>query len=215
MSAAVFASFGGRRHADLDFLRGVAVLVMVLDHFLLVRWPASDARELTRVAMPLFMLVSGHLARWSGRSVLEWACRQAWRVLPFLLVSTVAGVLVPNFPLPDVLWSYILALPLCVVFFTRSFGVMPWLVLLATWAAVPWPLGGYSPLVVFGWLAVGYSLPALGFCVGPLAWDVFSEMVAGVRLLRVVAWCGRWSLEIYSGQLLALAVVFLSCRMVP
>lgn len=52
------------RHQGLDTLRGLAVVLMILDHGLVVAAPGHWLRStLTRLSLPLFLLVAGALFR--------------------------------------------------------------------------------------------------------------------------------------------------------
>ena len=179
------------RHAGLDRLRGLAVLLMVLDHVLLLSGYSGELREsVTRLAMPMFFVIAGHLFRRLSRRtlVIAWA--------GFLLPVAVGWIDDPNV----LIWY---ALGCCYLTLARKVG--RW----ALWAIVALaltqfangmgtvPVGvlTYEPIGLLALLCVGQLLPRRAFD-------------AGARLPSGLSYVGRWPLTVYVGHVLVLAAVF-------
>lgn len=173
------------RSVGLDRLRGLAVVLMVLDHLLLVGGLAGHPlREtLTRAAMPLFAVLAGHLCR-----------RYSWRWAGVFLVGAFLPGAVPWIDAPNILcW---LSLGAALVALGRRYPVVyPLVMVLALtlfangYGATP---GSFQPLAVWALMVVGALLhrpwlETLGRCVPDQ--------------LRPF---GRYPLTLYVGHLLAL-----------
>jgi surface polysaccharide O-acyltransferase-like enzyme len=146
------------RNRLLDRWRGLAVILMVLDHLLaaalanqLTESPAAFLTRvtLTRLAMPVFMVVSGYLAYRhapSRRRLIEVAAAA-------LVVNLLWAVLPMGAAPPDILVIWLAAIAL------RRFWVqypVPTVVLgLVQSVALPFDWGGYQPGLVVALLAVG------------------------------------------------------------
>lgn len=160
----------------LDKFRGSAVLLMLLDHLVLIlHGPQSIRLTVTRLAMPAFFILAGHLA---GR--LSW--RHAW----ICLAGAVLPLVVPWVDAPNVLVLWSLG---CVLLFgLRRFRVPVWVLPLVglTFAAngfgvrgpnsyeftAMWGLMGLGVMIPRGAFAFAAALPALVASIGrhPVAW---------------------------------------------
>lgn len=188
MTVSVVPEVGTVRLVGIDRLRGLAVLLMVIDHLLIVVGQESSIYRftVTRLAMPLFFVVAGALV-----SRID--------VPRLLLVATCGAllpILVPWTEQPNVLVQYVmgvLLLGLC--WFSRPAVVLVLVLLLGAianrytanlhgydWAALP-------ALVLAGWLAGRETVDRIG---RPL-----SFLFEGL---------GRYPLSIYFGHLLLLRV---------
>ena len=145
------------RLAALDRLRGIAILLMVLDHALVAahtlgydpEWVLMTRLTLTRAAMPLFMLISGAL--WVRQRPRRRRVVAAF--IAGLVVETLLAVLWPEFGLPEImlLWAGAAALAGVIVRWP-----IPSLILAYTqWAYWPVAWDGYQPGAVVLFLAVG------------------------------------------------------------
>lgn len=143
----------------MDWLRGLAVILMVVDHAAALLMPYLGQQSagwatlwlvrhtLTRAALPLFLGVAGYL--WASR--LPRPGRLA-AVLAAAVVCDGLGTIL-GFPWPDVLWLYCLGA-------AGASVVVRWPVQIAAAALVAWatfPLPGlnYHPGQVVGLLALG------------------------------------------------------------
>lgn len=179
----------------LDRLRGLAVLLMLLDHGLFLSMtlhPGGDLRSdlrstVTRFSMPLFMVVSGFLLERTSR-------RRAVTVLfAALLVSVVLLVCWPEFAQPEILTLWVLLFPLRSLFLRFPLETVVLGVLQVLHLPVGWP--GYEPGLVAVFLAVGV-----------LARDRVEVLSRPARLLpRWLEVVGRHSLGVYVFHLVLLA----------
>lgn len=167
----------------LDLLRGLAIVLMALDHAVVVfGWP-EELRHLTRPALPAFMVVSGYLFTRVGPRYFDvvLAALVTWPVVQYLGLVWIHILLVYALVVPG------LALPLGLRVVVGSLGLLQ---------AMTWPLGwgGYEPGYVFAFLVLGNLLAYTG-----IRWPEVR-----FRLLEVV---GQWPLSVYVGHLVALAGV--------
>jgi hypothetical protein len=190
------------RAGGLDVLRGLAVVLLLVDHLWAMLWGvygwgwAVDVRFLTRPSLPFFMVVSGTLLA-QHTDTLAAVKRQAWRVLPWAMAATVLASVVTRFNQPEPLTVYLAALP--VVLLLRRWPVVGMAgCLLATLYLAPyWPLPSYDPLEQAAWLLLGVVL----WDWRGVWWSRWSS-VPGASLLAAV---GRRSMWWYVGELAALA----------
>jgi hypothetical protein len=189
------------RAGGLDGIRGVAVVLMLVDHVLVVlqtRWaPVLVARLVfTRPALPLFMVVSGSLLAKHG----DGACgKQAVRILPWAMAGTIAAAFVPGFGFPEPLTIYLVGLGL--VDLALTYDVVPIALCVCFVVALQpdlWPIPSYSPFELAGWLMVGYL--AVEF-----RGDWWSRW--DHKFPRVLQSLGRRSLYWYVGELVVIGAV--------
>lgn len=188
----------GSRIAAVDRARGLAVLLMLLDHALvlvqfraheLVQWAYALRMTVTRASLPLFCLCTGVLLHFR---------RSSRRLLDVALVALVLNVALDVVPIgigsPEILgvWSLVML---------GSVWLLRWpvpVVVLGVLQATIWQVGwaGYEPGLVAAFVAVGVlagrpalawadALPAWVGAVGsrPLRWYVGHLVVLmGVQL---------------------------------
>lgn len=181
------------RDVGLDRLRGLAALLMVVDHVALFAGLEPVRMTVGRLAMPLFFVLAGHLvARWSWR--LLWV---AW--LGLVLPLFAGWVDSPNV----LLWYAMGAAALLVL---RQVDASPWWLIVVALALAANGFGSagevdlfgrssYDPWALFGLLAVGALLPRTAF-----AWCV--------RIPRWLAPVGRYPLTVYVGHVLLLTALW-------
>lgn len=179
------------RDQGIDRLRGAAILLMVVDHVLIVTGQATSPLRytLTRAAMPLFVVIAGHLVD-----------RITWRHGAIGVVGLGLPLLVPFVDSPNVLLWYALACP--VILAARRLGpgavavlaVVPLTLAANGYDLWPYP-GSYDPSGLLGLMAVGALVPRTAF-------------TCGLRLPRLLAGIGRYPLSCYVGHLLVLTAVW-------
>lgn len=194
-----------QRLAGIDRVRGLAVVLMVLDHVLVavvslglvegpsVVGPTLVRLTLTRLSLPLFMWASGYLLGQKAPSLVRrFEVAGAAACVTALLVAFPIGVQVPD---PLVLWTFVMLGAQMIRSHPVAFGLLG-----VTVSAMPWPFAGYNPGVVL-------ALVALGVCsvqCGPF------PQVIGERLPPWFGWVGRRALSLYVAHIVvlcALAVV--------
>lgn len=179
------------RSWDLDALRGLAVALMLLDHVLAVTGHGAIVRaSLTRLSMPLFFVLAGHLARRVDVS----------RLLLVAAAGVALPMLVPWVDSPNVLLIYAMGVP--VIVWARRRPVRLWWIVgfALTWYAnrfglPPANVDAYAPLGLWGLLAVGALLGR----------DSLESL--GRRLPRGIGRLGRYPLTVYVGHLLLLQLL--------
>lgn len=183
------------RIAGLDRARGLAIVLMVADHCC-VFIPGGFGYRITlgRLAMPIFFVLAGYLAR-----------RITSRHLYVVCIGAALPLAVPWIDNPNVLVWWALG---CVLLYAmRCWGLSPWLLIIACagYAANGWPTtfgDTYSPLGLFALLAVGQLLPAT-------AWRWTD------RLPRWLALPGRHPIALYVGHLLVLELIVTAVGALP
>lgn len=180
-----------RRDAGLDRLRGLAIVVMILDHLLIVTGHETSPLRytVTRAAMPLFFVLSGHLVR-----------RVNERHLMVAALGVTLPLLVPFIDRPNVLLWYAACCPAVLLARRAGPGALAVLVLVPlTLAANGYHLwtatSSYDPVGLLGLMALGALLPR--------------DAARFAR--RLPAWlgaAGRFPLTVYVMHLLILAAVW-------
>lgn len=165
------------RNPLIDVIRGLAILLMVLDHVAAVYGFDPWVRDLTRPALPMFMVLAGFLG--SGLVTSRY-----WDVVTVAVMT-----------LPLLVYLQLVLVPILVVFalvyplLRYSPG---WLVIFASagllWAH-NWPLqwGGYEPGYVLAFLAFGRLGALAGVQIPRLTWSL-----PGLALI------GRYPLTVYA-----------------
>jgi len=172
-----------KRIASLDALRGLAILLMILDHILAVTGELQILRfTVTRFSMPLFFLVSGFLL---------------YRVnIPRLVIVGLIGIALPMYvgfiDEPNVLFLYAVFAPFIVWARNSPLALMGISAFgLAMYANNFLDLpGAYAPFALFGLMALGKLVPR--------------ESWERVRLPRFLNYAGRYPLTTYVVHLLVL-----------
>lgn len=195
---------GNGRDVRLDALRGVAVLLMVVDHAASAApllfpalvpaaahgWLWWLRRTLTRFSMPLFMLVSGALLARAAPS----PRRRAQVAALAVAVQVLLAGWWPQFARPEILVVWSLVMTAAEVLRRFPFEM----VVLGVLQQVCLPVGwyGYQPGLVTAFVALGVLWAQLP------QQTVFDRAVS---LPRWVAATGRRPLLVYATHLLALA----------
>lgn len=184
------------RYVGIDAARGVAVLLMVLDHVLIVTQgpDLSPGRLLTRASMPTFALLIGVFAD----KPLSWRRRWEW-----IAAGACAFVLYPLVGLTGPLLLSWLALGRWVARTAPGRPLAPvvgLVMLLTAWAngMLPSIAGEYHP-------AAMVALVCVGRWIGR---ERMAQLIGSPdRRFRWLAIVGRIPLAVYVGHLVVLALV--------
>lgn len=178
-----------QRHTGIDNLRGLAIVLMIVDHVILVfEGPVEIRYTLTRLSMPLFFLISGHVAK---------------RIdAPKLLLIGTLGFLLPIYVTfvdnPNVLFWYAVSVPIIVLCKRKPialYGIVLFaLTIMANYFQGTSFGNSYNPLALLALMAVGALIPRDNF--------QFAN-----RLPSFLAFVGSFPLSIYVGHLLALETI--------
>ncbi|OJV57560.1 MAG: hypothetical protein BGO38_05345 [Cellulomonas sp. 73-145] len=179
---------GRVRASELDRLRGAAIVCMIVDH--VARALGAEPVRLTigRLAVPVFFVLSGHLAR-----------RLTWRHAAIAATGFLLPAFVPWIDNPNVLLLYAVAAALLVLArWTGPAG--PAVVAIAAVTALANGVHG---------MGNGYPLEALLALMVAGHYIPRAALVAiGSRLPAVFAVAGRRPVTWYVGHLLVLVYVF-------
>lgn len=193
---------GPGRLVFLDRVRGLAVLLMIVDHLLLFSLtlaPAADLRvdlrsTLTRLSMPLFMVVSGFLLNGVSRRRVVAVAVVAAGLAPVLYVCW------PEFAQPEILALWLLVFPLRSLLVRFPLELVFAGVLQVLHLPVGWP--GFEPGLLLVFLGLGVLARER-----PRSLELLGRLLPGV-----FARFGRFPLSVYAGHLLLLSVVLLVAR---
>ena len=170
------------RNATLDAARAAGIALMIVDHIAVVYdWPAPT-RDITRLAMPLFMITSGYL--FTGK--LGQRYRDVWATAAI----TWPMVVVLELALVHVLIVYALVLPLL----RANQGTLLSLTCLGLLQAFNWPIGwnGYQPGYLLAFLTLGQLARQAGIEIQHRDWPSW------------LTWAGRYPLTAYGSHLAVL-----------
>ena len=136
------------RNQALDTLRGLAVLLMILDHAAVVFGLPEIIRLYTRVAMPLFMAISGYL----------WTAHRPHRLGLVALAAALSAPLEIYLGLtqPGILTVWLLA-QIAMPLVARYPAETAFFALVSTFMINPW--SGYHPGLLLVFLALGRLIP--------------------------------------------------------
>jgi hypothetical protein len=194
-----------QRDTTLDRLRGLAIFLMILDHALVIflscygwqDWAYQTRRTVTRLSMPLFMLVSGLLVARKGRPSIR-------RLPPIFFIGLVFTEVVVNIPqlgfgAPDILLLWLLCLTLYPLWIRWPVEMA----VIGILQIVNWPITidwwrNYQPGEVLAFLALGALLARR---------ENSLLLRTGAHLPRWLAFIGRRPLVWYTAHLTALLVL--------
>jgi surface polysaccharide O-acyltransferase-like enzyme len=179
------------RNVWVDTFRGCAVSLMIFDHLIVVFTDFQDVRNFTRIALPMFCVLSGYLSgdRLGDRYGQLWlSALLSWPIVLVLELALIHILLVFALVYP------LLFLPPTYFLFVLSLGLLQ---------AFTWPIGwaGYEPGYVFAFLSVGRLMRLSG-------WQLPSAKFS----VPVVSWLGRWPLSAYVSHIFL--IYFVSTLMV-
>lgn len=219
------------RDESLDTLRGLAIVIMIVDHFLMlvlsVEIEPYNGRFFTRLAEPLFALLVGYFLVGRGRR------RVASRLAPLFLAAALANLLFWGvFAKLEILATLLLVFALYLILAERLWVLLPAMALGAfdpTQAYLDYPLSVVAAQVAMGMLLHqrwGLCLPLLAvaasvFLPAPIAYTAAFTLPAALLIeiarrrrgiaLPVLAQVGRHALAAYVVQLVlifAIAIAF-------
>lgn len=186
----------------VDSVRGLAIVLMVLDHVLVQVDPHSSLRagapwSITRLSLPLFMLAAGQVWRPSSPWHLNRVKLLGVGLVEVLLLQLL-GMQLPGIVL--IIWMVFLWLDLfaAVLDRIRYACIEAWFwplgvggLLQALYVPVDW--AGYQPGLVLLWWALGFA--------------AFEASWTDALDFRALRWIGRYPLTWYVGHLVVIALV--------
>lgn len=179
---------GGWRSPALDRVRGLAIVLMAVDHVASLSGWVVVEDTVGRAAMPLFFVLAGSLLG-----------RLRWRHAQLVGLGLLLPVVMPWLDAPNVLTLY--GVGALVIWLWRRLVWPVWVLAAAglTQAANGWAGGlfftGYQPLALLGLLALGAMLPRT-------TWSWGSSLPGWMGLL------GRFPVTVYVGHLLVLTAIW-------
>jgi uncharacterized membrane protein len=176
------------RLVEVDRVRGLAIMLMLVDHVAYIAGPVELRMTVGRAAMPLFMLLGGALAT-----------RLTWRHGLALGIGGALTVVAPWAGEPNILVQYVLGVFLLVCL--RWAELTPWVALVAAgvsvsngWSDDAW---SYEQVGIFALMACG-ALLGLGWAVrlggvlpaflGPVGAAPLRWYVGNVLAIQGVIW---------------------------
>lgn len=190
------------REQILDAMRGLAIVIMIIDHvFSLLESVGiqnivleNSRLTVTRFSMPLFMIASGIVWYRYGLKVKRWS--QVFFLA--LVLNAMMRLLWPDFNFPEILllwsvlaifWRVIVRYPIItmIVGYTQT-----------TFWQISWQAFQPGELLIF--LSAGVFL-------GKISLDSLWRERRTSKLIKPLAFIGRYPLRIYGGHLFLLAVI--------
>lgn len=174
------------RSQSIDAIRGIAVVLMLFDHALDVAGsPLALRLGPTRLALPLFMVLSGWLL--VGK---PGPSRRRSVQLGLAAAASAGGSYLAGLDAPDILTVYVAALVVRrVIRRTIALDALPVCALCLTVAQFAPPLwAGYSPWIVLGLISLGEVCRQGGF------------PIPAIRPCRPFEYIGRHALPVFVVQ---------------
>ena len=190
------------RIALLDGMRGLAIIIMIVDHILSAlesigiesNFVEYSRLTATRFSMPLFMIASGIVWGAYGLRLKRWG----QVLLLAVALNAMTRLLWPDFNFPEILmvwallaiaWRLIVRFPIItmIVGYTQT-----------TYWMLPWQ--GFQPGELAIFLGAGVLISK-----APLDWLWRERRTA--KLIEPLAFVGRYPLTIYGGHLTLLAII--------
>ena len=166
-----------KRSTGIDKLRGLAIILMILDHVVFVTNGPFVIREtITRAAMPIFFLVSGHLVK-----------QVSFRLVTIGTIGIALPTVVTFLDNPNVLVWYALFAPVIVVLKLRPNYLPVALGIILSLAAnnhIGIVANSYPPMFLLALMILGAIIPRKRF-------------VTFERLPNVFTFIGKFPLTIY------------------
>lgn len=170
------------RNRQIDVLRGVAIILMVIDHVAFVYFPSWWSRIPGRFAMPLFFMISGSLGPGRDPSRLFMIICLAVALMPF---ENYIG-----FKLPGVLSWWLLSYGLMILF--DGYELQAVILALISTQLIYMP-GQVHFGLMFAFMILGKVWRRI--------------LVNGDLKEKRLEFIGRWPMTIYAGHVVALAIL--------
>lgn len=178
------------RSIAVDGLRGLAIVLMIADHIAIFTGPFLFRSTITRLSMPIFFILAGHLAH-----------RITWRMPAIGLIGCCIPYVIPFVDKPNVLYWYAIFAPIIVIAKRKSVTLYVIIAISLTIFANYYGggfFGSYEPFGLLSLMALGAIIPRHGF---------YSALrLPGLSLLASI---GRYPISFYVGHLLILREVTL------
>lgn len=173
------------RNRSIDNLRGLAIALMIVDHAILAfHGPMTIHNTVTRAAMPIFFLLSGHLIK-----------RFSWRLVGIGLIGLILPTIVPFIDDPNVLFWYAVMAPLVLIlkrYYFHGLYLILFIVFMLTANFHYFLLNGftsYPPLVLLALMCFGAIIPRI-------------ELTSITWIPTIFSKVGSYPISIYVGHLL-------------
>jgi len=192
-----------KRDINLDFFRGFAIFLMIIDHILVfftsIKFYNSlfdIIREtLTRYSMPLFMIISGLLLAKHGISIKRW--------LQVFLVSIILNTIIYfywkefNFPEILLLWSFI-------TIFTKILLKFPIFILISgfiQYQYFPINYQAYQPGIIVLFLSIGI------ISSNRILHGEILDKFVNLKIFKPILLLGKYPLSIYFLHIIFLILI--------